>query len=197
MSNTDIYRVALLVISALEDLGVPYHVGGSLASMAHGVPRTTLDADIVVGLAPAKVAEFLARLGPGFVSNPEALADSLRKKRSNNLIHFETMLKVDLYPAKDDPFSQSEAARRQQRNLPGLAGRPVWCCSAEDIVLRKLTWYRDGGQVAWRQWEDAVQVLKMQAGRLDLAYQRHWAEFLGAGELLERALKEAAGPPTA
>lgn len=186
-----------MVIAVLEDMGVPYHVGGSLASMAHGVPRTTLDADIVVGLAPEQVSEFLARLGPGFVTNPEALADSLRKKRSNNLIHFETMLKVDLYPAKNDPFSQSETARRMQRNLPGLAERPVWCCSAEDIVLRKLAWYRDGGQVARRQWEDAVQVLKMQAEQLDLAYLGRWAEFLGAEELLKIALKEAAIPPTA
>ena len=35
--------VTLLVIEALEGLGVPYLIGGSLASAVHGVARATVD----------------------------------------------------------------------------------------------------------------------------------------------------------
>ncbi len=39
--------VTLQVTSALENLGVPYVIGGSMASTAHGRIRTTMDVDIV------------------------------------------------------------------------------------------------------------------------------------------------------
>ncbi len=46
-------ETALRVVEALESLGVPYLIGGSLASAFYGVPRATLDADILVdGLTP-------------------------------------------------------------------------------------------------------------------------------------------------
>ena len=40
-------RITLLVTQTLERLGIPYAVGGSLASSLHGVMRSTLDVDIV------------------------------------------------------------------------------------------------------------------------------------------------------
>jgi hypothetical protein len=43
-------RITLLVTQTLEGLGVPYAVGGSLASSLHGVMRSTLDVDIVADM---------------------------------------------------------------------------------------------------------------------------------------------------
>jgi hypothetical protein len=44
---TDVLAVTVAVIDELEALGIPYALGGSLASSVHGVPRSTMDADIV------------------------------------------------------------------------------------------------------------------------------------------------------
>ena len=44
--------VTLLVIEALEMMGVPYFIGGSLASAVHGVARSTVDAGLVADLRP-------------------------------------------------------------------------------------------------------------------------------------------------
>lgn len=33
-----VWKIPLFVIDVLEDLGVPYHVGGSFASSIHGIP---------------------------------------------------------------------------------------------------------------------------------------------------------------
>ncbi len=43
-------RIILLVTQTLESLGIPYAVGGSLASSLHGVMRSTLDVDIVADM---------------------------------------------------------------------------------------------------------------------------------------------------
>ncbi len=63
--------------------------------------------------------------------------------------------------------------------------------TSADIVLAKLEWYRLGGEVSDRQWQDVIGVLAVQAEGLDLDYLRRWAEQLGVRNLLERALAEA------
>ncbi len=63
--------------------------------------------------------------------------------------------------------------------------------TSSDIVLAKLEWYRLGGEVSDRQWQDVIGVLAVQAEGLDLDYLRRWAEQLGVRNLLERALAEA------
>jgi hypothetical protein len=49
-TDLDPLRVALIVTDILEALGAPYFIGGSLASIFHGLIRTTNDADIVAAL---------------------------------------------------------------------------------------------------------------------------------------------------
>ena len=52
-------EAVVAVVGALEAVGVPYMIVGSLASNFHGIPRSTADADFVVELEPGR----LQRLG--------------------------------------------------------------------------------------------------------------------------------------
>ena len=54
--------VVLGVIDILEGLGTRYHLGGSFASAVHGVPRQTMDVDIVVDLDADRVARLIGVL---------------------------------------------------------------------------------------------------------------------------------------
>jgi len=54
-------------------------------------------------------------------------------------------------------------------------------------VLRKLLWFRDGGEVSDKQWRDIVSVLQISAEKMDQTYLTTWASRLNLGELLERA----------
>jgi len=63
----------------------------------------------------------------------------------------------------------------------------------QDALLSKLHWYRQGGEVSENQWRDVIGILKIQAGRLDLAYLQKWAEELGISDLMLRARHEAGG----
>jgi hypothetical protein len=183
--------VTLLVIDALDALGVPYLIGGSLASAVHGVLRATLDTDLVADLR-LEHAEPLARaLGGTFYVDAESIREAVLHQRSFNVIHLETMFKVDVFVVKKRPFHHSQMERRTAQVIATDPDRTAYVATAEDTILAKLEWYRMGGDVSEQQWRDVLGVMKVQADRLDLAYLRQWAAQLNISDLLERAIKEA------
>jgi hypothetical protein len=99
------------------------------------------------------------------------------------------MFKVDVFVARSNEFRRSSIQRLELRSL--TAEREFFVTSPEDIVLQKLHWYRDGGEVPDRQWQDVVGVIKVQGARLDRSYLLVWAAKLDVADLLERALSAA------
>ena len=47
------------VLEVLDRLEIPWLIGGSVASSAHGIPRTTLDIDLVVDFPPERIKAIL------------------------------------------------------------------------------------------------------------------------------------------
>jgi hypothetical protein len=183
--------VTLLVIDAMDALGVPYLIGGSLASAVHGVLRATLNTDLVADLR-LEHAEPLARaLGGTFYVDAESIREAVLHQRSFNVIHLETMFKVDVFVVKKRPFHHSQMERRLAQVIATDPDRTAYVATAEDTILAKLEWYRMSGDVSEQQWRDVLGVMKVQADRLDLAYLRQWAAQLNISDLLERAIKEA------
>lgn len=180
------------VADALEALGVPYFISGSLASSAHGVARASLDVDIVAALSLDDVEPLVARLTGAYYVNESRARSAVLDRRSFNLIHLATMFKVDVFVPKGRPFDDRRFERAGAEALdesPGARRFPI--ASAEDVVLAKLEWFRAGGEISERQWSDVIGVLRTDAARLDLRYLRQWAGSLGVSDLLERALAEA------
>jgi hypothetical protein len=191
MSHADVYQITIFVAQLLEKLGVAYEIGGSLASSLHGVPRSTLDADIVADLTPQTALAFTRELGDEYYQNAEAIVRAVREKRSFNIIHLATMLKIDVFALKDSAFSRAEFARRVRTPFPNATGPLVWVSSPEDIILHKLCWYEAGDKAAQRQYADAVGVLRVASAKLDAAHLARWAETLGVKQLLEQAMLDA------
>lgn len=182
--------VALRVAETLDALGVPYFLGGSLASSVQGEPRATNDIDIVIDMPIGKVKAFADALGADFEVDQAMLRDAILHGECANIFYLPFVMKVDLFGHAHGPFDESEFSRRRQVTVAD--GVTLWVKSPEDTVLRKLCWYRDGGEVSDRQWRDVVGVLRLCAADLDLDYLRRWAKQLGVAALFERALQHAA-----
>jgi hypothetical protein len=187
----DLLAALVPVLDVLAGLGVRHYVGGSIASSAHGVPRASIDADVVAELEPRHAAALVDAVASAYYVSAERVQDAIRRRRSFNLIHLETMVKVDVFVSRGRPFD-----RRAFDRVRGAAtgtGAEIPVASAEDTVVAKLDWFRRGGERSERQWSDVVGVLRV-ARDLDEAHLRRGAAELGVADLLDRALAEARRP---
>ena len=189
MQNEPI-EVTIQVTQVLEKLNIPYLIGGSLASTLYGMVRTTQDADIVAIMQPEHLEPFVSALKDEFYVDDEMIAESIQHHSSFNIIHRESMFKVDFFIPHPRPFLQSQLARAQKQTFLFESEVSAKFSSPEDIILAKREWYRLGGEVSERQWRDTLGVLKTRAGKLDLDYLRKWAIELKINDLLECVLKE-------
>ena len=183
-------QVAFIVLDILRRFGIPYHLGGSFASAIHGIPRQTQDVDLVVDLEPGRERELAQELSPQFYVDEQAISRAVAERSSFNAVHLPTGVKIDLFVKGDSAFDEAEFERSVVARLGDEAPRDVRVKSAEDTVLRKLLWFRLGGEVSDRQWQDVRGIVGVQADRLDVTYLRRWAGQLGILDLLERALHE-------
>jgi hypothetical protein len=183
-------QVLRQVLAAFTQLGIPYALGGSMASSVYGIPRQTQDADITVEPFPGKEARLATSFGPDYYVSLPAIEQAVRDRSSFHLINTREGFKVDVFVRPDQPFEQKAMERRTHVPLPDLPGEPVSLYTAEDVILFKLRWYRLGNETSTQQWDDILGVLKVQAGRLDDAYLDQWAATLNVADLLGRARQE-------
>lgn len=189
---TDELRLALdPVADAFDAVGVRYRIGGSVASSALGVARSSIDVDLVADLRIEHVRPLVRRLEAAYYADESMMLDAIRLKDSFNFIHLETMMKIDVFILKGRPFDRAAFARVIHEPIGADTDRVFPITSAEDVVLYKLEWYRLGGGASQRQWEDILGVLELQAGVLDRAYLGRWAKEIEVTDLLERALSAA------
>ena len=189
MSRSDIIVALSPVVDAFIRLGIRYHIGGSVASSAHGVPRATLDIDLVADLTQAAVRPFTEALRAEYYVDDQMISDAIKRCASFNLVHLDTMIKIDVFVLKGRAYDRQAFERMQADTLEeGEDARKFFLATPEDTILNKLEWYKLGGEVSDRQWRDVLGVLKVQQSSLDYEYMRHWAGDIGLSDLLERAI---------
>lgn len=183
------FFVTLQVIKALEECDINYFIGGSLGSSIYGIPRATLDADLISELDQTKVEQLVEKLKDEYYIDAEMIYDAIKHRSCFNIIHLSTMFKVDIFILKNDPYAREEFSRRRPEIIPET-GQIMQFASPEDIILTKLLWYKEGRYISDRQYQDAKGVLLIQGDLLDQGYLSHWARSLGVNELLEKLYLE-------
>ena len=99
-------------------------------------------------------------------------------------------MKVDVFVAGGDEFDHDRIARRRPIHVDPGSEAVLYVDTAEATVLRKLEWFRRGGESSERQWRDVVSVLRVRRAQVDGQYLRFWADRLGVTDLLDRAERE-------
>ncbi len=156
------------LIEVLDQLGIQYAIGGSLASSTYGMVRFTQDADITVPPFIGKIIPFVKRVESRFYVSQEAVMQANHLRTSFNLIHFDTAFKIDVFVEKDTAFDRGLLLRRTSLVLSGIDSPSFSFVSPEDVILLKLRWYSEGGEVSERQWRDIMGVLVIQGDTLDI-----------------------------
>jgi hypothetical protein len=127
-------------------------------------------------------------IGSEFYVDLDTMREAVKKGASFNAVHVTSAIKVDFFVAGDDPFEAERLARRQRVEMPAGV---LYVDTAEHTLLRKLEWYRRGGEVSERQWRDVQAIARIQGARLDREVLKTWAPRLGVTDLLTRVLAES------
>jgi hypothetical protein len=131
----------LPVTRTLQVLQIPYYVGGSIASTAYSLPRSTYAIDVAAAIEPRHIAPFVAALEGAYYIERESILDAIvRAEASFNITHHATGINIDIFVTADRPFDRSRYDRAQEHLLPG-ATESIKLASPEDMVLNKLLWY--------------------------------------------------------
>ena len=163
--------------------GIPYMLTGSVAMALYAEPRMTRDIDIVVDLAAGDAERVAALFEPDCYIDRDDAADAIRRRGMFNVIHRESLVKVDFIVRKNDPYREMEFRRRREIDIEGTA---VTVVSPEDLILSKLHWSKEAESQL--QLRDAVSIARG-VRTLDWTYILDWARILGVLELVERVRK--------
>lgn len=182
---------AALVGAILDSFDVDWVLGGSAASSLLGEPRSTNDIDVALSLSEDRVPVIAEALSAEYLAPTAPLVAAAANHDSFNLLHTATGFKVDLFFLGDNPLDRWQLARRVWVEAP--TGERLWVTSAADLVLRKLWWFRLGGEVSDRQWRDILSILRVQRAQIDAESLRADATEVDLDGPLDRALVELAG----
>ncbi|MBI4548450.1 MAG: hypothetical protein HY707_10740, partial [Ignavibacteriae bacterium] len=153
------------VFDILEKNGIEYMITGSFASNMYSMPRSTLDADVIINATIQNLEKFIKDLQEDFYADINMALDALKRRSMFNIIHFQSGFKVDLIFLKAEPFDGEEFKRKKSVQY---LGKERWFISPEDCILSKLEWSKRSDSE--RQFGDAVNIAKIQGSKLDLHY---------------------------
>ena len=184
MEADELLRIAADVCDAL---GLTYLVTGSTASIAYGEPRFTNDIDIVIDLPPNKVDAFCDAFPEDeFYLNRETVRSAVRDAFQFNIIHPTSGLKIDFIVLSQSKYDRLRIARQCQ--LPALDDRDITFASPEDVIIKKMLYYREGE--SQKHLRDIGGILRIQADKLDRKYIANWSKQFGVEDIWQQIIEQ-------
>lgn len=167
------------VTNRLNGAGIPFMLTGSVAMNHYAQPRMTRDIDLVVALKPGDAEKFTALFEPDYYVPHDAIVQAIARRAIFNLIHNDSIIKVDCVVLKNEPYRLEEFARRRAVTVSGFQ---TWIVSREDLILSKLCWARET-----RSEMQLNDVRNLLVPECDWEYLQNWARQLDLAELLKEA----------
>lgn len=166
------------VTSRLELAGFEYMLTGSMALNHYAQPRMTRDIDIVLALYLKDLETLPKIFGEDFYFEPESARQAILHQSSFNIIHNESLIKIDFMIRKREDYRLVEFERRQRITIQDQS---LWIVSKEDLILSKLEWARVSKSE--RQLSDVENLL---ATGTDKDYLQTWSQKLNLTDMLTR-----------
>ncbi|MFN2541357.1 MAG: hypothetical protein ABR514_04195 [Chthoniobacterales bacterium] len=168
------------VSKRLDGAGIAYMLTGSMAMNYYAVPRMTRDIDVVVAISRNDVERVIELFRPEYYVSEESVREALADESNFNLIHHESVIKVDCIVRKSSEYRRVEFARRLQVSILDFT---TYIASKEDLIISKLSWAKNSRSEL--QLRDVKNLLAIE---YDADYLRGWTRQLGLDTLLEECL---------
>ena len=173
MNEIDIVRD---ISQRFEQARIPYMLTGSMAMNYYAQPRMTRDIDIVIAITPEDVGRISALFRPDYYVSEQNIRESLAHESIFNLIHQESVIKVDCIIRKSSEYRRIEFERRQKISIVDFT---TFIVSKEDLIISKLAWAKNSHSEV--QLNDVRNLL---ATGYEAAYLRRWTRELRLDNLL-------------
>jgi hypothetical protein len=160
----------------LESAEIAFMLTGSMAMNYYAQPRMTRDLDLVIKIAADQVDIVMRLFKDHYYVDRVAITKAIAQRSLFNIIHNETIIKLDCIVLKDDQYRQEAFSRRRRIIFEDFQ---TWIISLEDLILSKLYWARDSRSEM--QFRDIKNLLSSQC---DMSYLQSRAEVLGVEPLL-------------
>ena len=159
-----------------ERLGIAYMLTGSMAMVEYAMMRMTNDIDIVMEVSTADADVIIKAFEPDYYVPHGRVRDAIARKFMFNLLHQETLVKVDCVIKKDNEFQKEAFANRRKINFSGF---DVWIIGKEDLILSKLNWAKN--TKSEMQMRDVASIIR---NGYDEKYVEDWSAKLGVKDIL-------------
>ena len=180
MNEIDIVRD---ISQRFEQAHIPYILTGSMAMNYYAQPRMTRDIDVVITISPVDVGRIVALFRPDYYVSKESIRESLGHESVFNLIHQESVIKVDCIIRKSSEYRKTEFERRQRISVGDFT---TFIVSKEDLIISKLSWANDSRSQIQLQLGDVRNLL---GTGYDAEYVARWTRELEPVNLLKKCLK--------
>jgi hypothetical protein len=174
------------VVAALEELRIDYMLVGSFSTNFYGISRSTRDADIVIQLNEATLADLQHRLGSEFKIDMQMSFETATGTKRNVMTLADSDFKIELFRLSPDAHDQ-ERFRRRKRMFVRQLGHEAFLPTVEDVVVFKLRWAVEAGRLKDR--EDLRDVIAVQQGQLDWNYVHRWTAEHGTRACLDEIVR--------
>ncbi len=166
----DIEEVLRLVCNFLNEQNMRYVIVGGIAVMFHGVPRTTVDIDIILDMSDAELKEFTGFLKrEKFNVDYDTMRELIHDGSHSTVFLHEGLIRLDLQGVNSE-FDQETLDRAIEVNYSDCNLR---IGSVEDTLINKL--YFQGEQ----DLRDALGIYARHKRELDEVYIAEMCNVLG------------------
>lgn len=167
------------ITHCLDEAGIPYMLSGSLAMNYYATPRMTRAIDLVLEVMAPDLPRLGEKLGADYFFDEDTARSAVQHQTMFNILHMQSLVKIDCIIRKVHPYRQEEFSRRRQVRFGPTT---IWIVSAEDLLLSKLDWLKDSRSEL--QFGDIRNLIRA-VPTLDWDYLQHWANTLGIHHLLD------------
>ena len=181
----EIDEILLLVCGFLDEEGIDYVMVGGLVVNFHGLPRTTMDIDLILRIDEEdmpKLVEFLRR--NDFFASVGDLKEALKTHTHCTVQDRKSMIRLDLKGIYDEMDRRTFERRMSFK----YKGTEIYIASAEDTIANKLVFGSE------QDLKDAEGIFIRQLGKLDMKYLEEICREMGVEEELaelEREVRKA------